>query len=163
LVSLTAVSALCTAACALKTDAWADARLLGDGVLVVVVVCVLVVFAPPEPPPDPLPEPFDEDPEPRAPEELGVVVVCDPVGPIVVTVLVVVFVIVVVVPLEPVFGFLVLPGFDPGSYDANCTVPEFAPVRLVSFVEPVAELDPDPDEPDPPLPPDPPDPQLAVV
>jgi hypothetical protein len=43
LVLATAVSAVCTAACALYTDAWAEARLLGDGVEVV--VDVEVVFA----------------------------------------------------------------------------------------------------------------------
>jgi hypothetical protein len=43
LVLATAVSAACTAACALYTDAWAEARLLGDGVEVV--VDVEVVFA----------------------------------------------------------------------------------------------------------------------
>ena len=47
---LTAVSAVCTAACALYTAAWAEARLLGDGVAVVVVVGVALVFAAEEPP-----------------------------------------------------------------------------------------------------------------
>ena len=44
-MSLTAVSALCTAAWALYTEACAEARLLGDGVVVVVVVAVELVFA----------------------------------------------------------------------------------------------------------------------
>ena len=46
---LTAISAVCTAAWALYTEAWAEARLLGDGVDVVVVVAVELVF-PAEPP-----------------------------------------------------------------------------------------------------------------
>jgi hypothetical protein len=52
LVLATAVSAVCTAACALYTDAWAEARLPGEGVDVVVVVDVELVFAAELPPPD---------------------------------------------------------------------------------------------------------------
>jgi len=156
LVSLTPVSALCTAASALYTAAWAEAMLPGDGVVVVVVVFAL--FDPPDPLPDPLEE--EPDPDPR-PLELGVVVVVgrDELGPIVVTVLVVVFVIVVVVPPAPVFGFLVLPEPDePGRYAANSTVPPEPAVKLVSLVDPD---DPDPDDPDPDDP-DPDDPQSEV-
>ena len=122
LVLLTPVSALCTAASALYTAAWAEATLPGDGVVVVWVLVVVAEPDPPlDPPPDPPPDPLDEEPDPAEPRlpELGVVVVVgrDEVGPIVVTVLVVVFVIVVVVPpapLTPVFGFFVLPD-DPGA------------------------------------------------
>jgi hypothetical protein len=52
-VLFTAVSAVCTAAWALNTAAWAEARLLGDGMAVVVVVFVVPVVLPapePEPP-----------------------------------------------------------------------------------------------------------------
>jgi hypothetical protein len=161
LVLLTAVSAVCMAAWALYTAAWAEARLDGDGVLVVVVVGVFVVFAVLEP----LPEPdFDRDPDPEPlPLPLDPVVVgWLELGPMVVTVLIVVIVVVVPDP-DPFFGFFVLPepDFDPGSYDANSTVPALPPVRLVSLVEPDPE-DPDPDAAEAPDPDPPPDPQFAV-
>jgi hypothetical protein len=109
LVLLTAISALCTAACALYTEACAEARLLGDGVEVVVVVAVELVFAAELPP-------LEGD------FVLGTTTVTVTLG--------VVFVI--LVPPEPVgvfpdpdFGFFVLPVpvVVPGSYDAYSTVP----------------------------------------
>jgi hypothetical protein len=94
LVSLTAVSAVCTAACALYTAAWAEARLLGDGVAVVVVVGVELVFAAELPPPE------DED---RV--VLGTTTVTVTLGVVFVT-----FVPDLVgVPPDPLLGFLFLP------------------------------------------------------
>jgi hypothetical protein len=128
-VLLTAVSAVCTAACALYTEACAEARLLGDGVDVVVVVLVELVFAA-EPP---LPE-GDE------PFVLGTITVTVTLGVVFVT-LVPDLVGVPPDPVDPPFGFLVLPDpgvvdpgvvdagvvdpgvVDPGLYDAYSTVP----------------------------------------
>jgi hypothetical protein len=173
LVALSAVSAVWTAASALYTEPWAEARLPGDGVLVVVVV--FVAFAALELPlPDPFEEPEEPDPDPEEPvplprlpepepEDVDVVVVWVELGPIVVTVLIVV--IVVVVPALPDFGFLDLVELDEvGLNEAYSTVPELAPVRLVSLAVPVLALspvEPDPDEPDPDEL-DPPEPQSEV-
>jgi hypothetical protein len=174
LVLLTAISAVWTAACALYTAAWAEARLLGEGVAVVVVVWVELVFGAELPP-------LEAD----DPLVLGTTTVTVTLG--------VVFVILVPdlvgvapdpafgvppdplvgVPPDPVVGFLVLPDpdVDPGSYDAYSTVPAELGVKLVVLADPEDPdpEDPDPDEPDPdepdpePDPPDPPDPQFAVV
>jgi hypothetical protein len=112
-VLLTAISALCTAAWALYTDACAEARLLGDGVEVVVVVAVELVFAAELPP-------LEGD------LVLGTTTVTVTLG--VVFVILVPDLVVVSVwpdPPAPVGGFFVLPDpvFVPGSYDAYSTVP----------------------------------------
>jgi hypothetical protein len=123
-VLLTAISAVWTAACALYTAACAEARLLGDGVDVVVVVAVELVFAA-EPP---LPEGDD-------PFALGTTTVTVTLG-VVFVILVPDFDGVPPDPPDPLFGFFVLPDpgvvdpgvvdpgvVDPGSYAAYSTVP----------------------------------------
>jgi hypothetical protein len=155
LVAVTAFSAVWTAASALYTAPCAEAMLPGEGVLVVVVVFAALEEPLPDPFEEELPEPLEPrlpepepDPDPD-PEDDDVVVGWLEPGPIVVTVLIVV--IVVVVP-DPDFGFLDLPE-APGLNEAYSTVPELAPVRLVSLAVPVVELDPDePDEPEDPEP-----------
>jgi hypothetical protein len=112
LVLLTPISAVCTAACALYTAAWAEARLLGDGVAGVVVVGVDVVFAA-----ELLPLDGDEPPEDDDRVVLGTTTVTVTLGVVFVTL---VTDLVGVWP-DPLVGFLFLPG--PGLYAANSTVP----------------------------------------
>ena len=119
MVLLTAISAVCTADWALYTEAWADARLLGDGVDVVVVVAVELVFG--------VEVDFPDEPLlPDADFVLGTITVTVTLG-VVFVILVPDLVGVVVSPdpvgasPDPVVGFLLLPA--PGLYEANSTVP----------------------------------------
>lgn len=142
MVLLTAISAVCTAAWALYTEAWAEARLLGDGVDVVVVVAVELVF-PAEPPL------LEGD------FVLGTITVTVTLG--VVFVIFVPPLVGVSVSPVPLVGFFPVPA--PGLNDANSTS-DAVLVKLVSLAVP-DPVDADPLDPAPP--PEPLEPQFAVV